>query len=475
MLVKLVQQVVFRALFAFLVLIGLLLFIRVPAFILLLLWSALYFLAFRVRIKRFLLLLMLLSLGVRIFYALLVQTPPQSDFALLYDASVMFSKGDYSFQNMTYFREWAYQTGFVVYQGTLLRIFGIENGVLVLKLFNCLWNAGINALIYLIARNHVSEEIARFTALLYTFFVFPVAFVSVLTNQHIASFFILLGLFILTDKRHLRLKSLSRSLTAALSMALGNIMRPEGLIIIGSVLVYFVCHFFSIRGKHHYRAVLGKAAVFIAVYFIVNTLAYQIIVDTGINREGLKNNTTLWKFVLGLNHQSGGVYSNDDVSLVYGKEMPQWKKIMLEQDLIKERMGKGIAAFAGLFINKLQHLWCDDALFWSYGHISGSKELSILGFNIPFRHVDNALQDLQAMMSYAILAAGIVGAFTQKGRNNAALLLYSTILVASFLVYLFIEVQSRYAYSQQVFLFILASPGLEWLYGRLKGTALKQQ
>ena len=49
-----------------------------------------------------------------------------------------------------------------------------------------------------------------------------------------------------------------------------------------------------------------------------------------------------------------------------------------------------------------------------------------------------------------------------------------TILVISFVIYLFIEVQPRYAYLQQPFMFILSGAGLEILLCRINAFNLKQ-
>ena len=52
----------------------------------------------------------------------LLTTPIESDFALQYEASQQFARGDYSFQETAYFQRWGYQTGLVIWQGTLLKL-----------------------------------------------------------------------------------------------------------------------------------------------------------------------------------------------------------------------------------------------------------------------------------------------------------------------------------------------------------------
>ena len=63
-------------------------------------------------------------------------------------------QGDFSFQNDRYFQRWGYQTGLVIWEGVLLKLW---NNPLLLRLVNCVVSAGTNVLIYLIARDYFED------------------------------------------------------------------------------------------------------------------------------------------------------------------------------------------------------------------------------------------------------------------------------------------------------------------------------
>ena len=64
--------------------------------------------------------LFLSAFVIRLVAAAIIRTPPQSDFAVLLDASQKLNKGDLSFLDTVYFLKWDYQLGFVLFQGVLL-------------------------------------------------------------------------------------------------------------------------------------------------------------------------------------------------------------------------------------------------------------------------------------------------------------------------------------------------------------------
>lgn len=113
----------------------------------------------RIGNRGFIIFIILGTFLIRLIYICTVNTPLDSDFELLYEAAVLFSQGDYSFGQQVYFQEWAYQTGFVIYQGLVIKIFGQAGSILALKILNCIWNTGITLLIYLIARNFFGKNL----------------------------------------------------------------------------------------------------------------------------------------------------------------------------------------------------------------------------------------------------------------------------------------------------------------------------
>ena len=77
---------------------------------------------------------LLFSFISRIIIIISINTVPQSDFAVLYDAAQRLVAGDYTFNTESYFQTWAYQTGYVIYEAAVLKIW---NNIWALKIMNC--------------------------------------------------------------------------------------------------------------------------------------------------------------------------------------------------------------------------------------------------------------------------------------------------------------------------------------------------
>jgi len=430
----------------------------------------------RIGSRGFIIVIILGTFLIRLAYVFTVNTPLDSDFKLLYDAAVLFSHGDNSFSEEVYFQEWAYQTGYIIYQGLVIKVFGEAVGIIALKILNCLWNTGITLLIYLIARNFFGEKPSRLASVLYSGFVFPVTFVSVLSNQHISTFFIMLGLYFMLDRRVIRLKPLYRSLIAGFLLALGDIMRPDSLIVMASLAVYF---FVLVLHAEDRRRKLVKVVQGLAVFLVflaVTSIASYAIRESGINDQGLKNNNFWWKFVVGLNYESQGRYNDHDYNLIYGGGKSAEERKELEKELVRERLGINPLKLANLFLHKVQNMWCENALDWSYKHLLESNSVIDLFFNpVKFTDIDAVLKDLNELFIYTSMILSLLGTLAwRKALMDDGLLVPVAILAASFVVYLFIEVQPRYAYMQQPFLFILSGAGLDILYRSFDRFSLKQ-
>ena len=101
---------------------------------------------------------------------------------------------------------------------------------------NCVWGAGISVLIYKIAREMWKDEkSAQCVGILYSIFVFPVFHTTVLSNCHPSAFFLYLGIYLL-----LTAKNMKKVLLSAGSIAIGNVLRPDAIIFVVAIGVFFV-------------------------------------------------------------------------------------------------------------------------------------------------------------------------------------------------------------------------------------------
>ena len=198
-----------------------------------------FFLCSLLDIKNFSFYLFGIAFSIRIIIIMTIDTPPVSDFECLLSASQRLLEGDTSFVNEVffgtkYFQIWAYQLGYVVFQTGLLWIW---NSVIMLQLFNCLIGAGTTVLVYLIAREICGEQASQVMALVYCFYLFPLTYVTVLSNQFIATFLVYLGIYLLLSQNVKWSFGIKYGVCAAL-LALADILRPESIIPLIAIWLY---------------------------------------------------------------------------------------------------------------------------------------------------------------------------------------------------------------------------------------------
>jgi len=98
---------------------------------------------------------------------------------------------------------------------------------------NLLCSLGLNWFIYATDRRFASERAALTAALLYAVAPSSFLYAGLLTNQHSAAFFIYLGLYLLSEDD----PGPRRSAAAGLCLFAGNLLRPEAVLAVASVLV----------------------------------------------------------------------------------------------------------------------------------------------------------------------------------------------------------------------------------------------
>lgn len=423
-------------------------------------------LPYKCKIPHFLPILFVVSTIVHVIAVFAVQTPLDSDFAMLYQAAEKAAVGDFSFQTLGYFYRWAYQTGFVLWEAAILRVTG---SIAAIKLTNVLLLSGINVLIYLFARRFVEERAAQAAALLYLVTLFPTLMTCVLTNQHVSAFFLLLGVYILTGGGE-RAFSIWRALLAGICLSFGNIMRPEGIVLFAGLFGTVLFLMLMRRSLHGSKKILLGLVIAAAVYFICNAAASWAVAASGVNQYGLTNNWSEWKFLLGFNHDTGGMYSVPDTEL-FGKYhqidstpavLEQAKE--LERQVIHDRIFCSPSSFISLMLAKIQNLWCKDGLGFSLGFINETS-VSWHGLNGSKVYAYAAALDRTVFFSALFLALFGAGCSLRKKDTPVTLdriFPYMT-LMAFFCAFLILEVQPRYAYLPQIFLYMTTAVGIQAL------------
>ena len=397
---------------------------------------------------------------------LLVDAQPVQDFERMYAAAQELSQGGRGYLNDLYYYKWAYQTGFVVYESLILKLFG--TGQFPLQVMNALWMGGIGALVSKIAHCLLPRKAAAGVSILYALYPAPYFLAAVLTNQHIAAFFLYLAVWLLVRKERFALPA---ALLAGVCIAVGNVMRPIGVILILALVCWRGIALLQ-RGWQDWKGEVLRLGGVLAGYVLVMSVASSLIVWTGVNPEGLGNNLSMWKFAVGLNHESSGSWNQPDYQTyqldpvegvdptdreLVRERLEQANKAMARE--VGNRLAEGSAALAKLAVRKSGVMWGDlEYMFWGFGHLDGQAKLGPLT-------VDQYTQILARgdkgvyLAAFALALVGLAG-LLKRGTQGKAGLLLAFLLCGYYAVHLIVEVQARYRYFLLPTVFLLAGYGL---------------
>ena len=234
-------------------------------------------------------------------------------------------------------------------------------------------------------------------------------------------------------------------------MGLGNVIRPEGIVILTTLIVFLII---TLKKKEIKTQLLKSIFIFLGYYLTV-TLCSIILVVTNISPIGLSNKDSLWKFVLGFNHETVGMYDvNDEWALGNQTE---------EMNLIKERTIGSIEKLPILFVKKIRNFWFSSDIYWSNNYLE-NNQVNVLGHEVNGTNINEILINYNTTIYYFMYCLLFLGLYKSEKVEKNNLIKFLTILICVYIgVYLLIEIMPRYAYLPQVALFILSGLGIEYL------------
>ena len=389
--------------------------------------------------NKFIIFLFLFSFIIRLGVIVLVETPIISDFKMMYDAALEIVNGTDSYKSMSYFITWGYQMGHVLYQAVLLNII---NSVFFLKFVNCIITSLTVVFVYLISRRICSDRSAKISSILYSIFLFPLLLNTVLTNQFLPVLLILIALYILLNI-NFKKKFIVSSVVVGILLGLSNIFRSETIVIIFSILLYF--GFLFITKVDWKKLIISFLIIFMGYYVVFNGTSL-LLKATGVSPSGLDILNSSWKFVVGFNYESNGMYTDEDASL-YSRD----------SEAADKEASKRITQFEKIplhFLKKTKVLWFNSDLSWS------------ISMDEAYYNTLNIINQLWIIL-FNILAVCSAFRFI-KLKFDKEHVLMCLILLVYFGVYLLIEVMPRYAYSLQVFEAIIIGVSLDYILKKIK-------
>jgi len=235
--------------------------------------------------------------------------------------------------------------------------------------------------------------------------------------------------------------------------ALGNVIRPVGVIVVCAVFIFELLNAIKhLSRKDYSKAVTAakKFALFALVYFGVLFCCSAAVKASGVNQNGLADNFPEWKLVLGLNAESVGTYNDADVSALMGIT-DRAARDARARALIKQRLSPGAGKLAQLFYEKSAAMWCGyDDMEWEFG-----------GLDLPRAQNRTAKLSLGFYAAiFLLLIFGCVIIIRDKRFSGAALILALAALLY-FGAHLFIEIQVRYREFLVLLIFPLISFAIE--------------
>ncbi len=392
-------------------------------------------------------LLLTFAVFTQMLAVIAIDAQPVSDFSLMYSSAVSTVNGDLSWTGTEYFQRWAYQIPFVLYEALVL---SVSNSMRALQLMNIFFAVGCIWLVYMLAALYLEQSKAVFVGFMYALCPSAVIFTPVLTNQHISLFFMLLGIYVYLAG--LKKGGKNRYIPAAAAgalIAVGNLMRAEAVVVILSIIfctvIYCCC-------RRNIKSIL-PAAVLTLAYLALQFAVGKVLVLCGAAPYGISNNVPQWKFVVGLDFVVGGTYTERNIRIfsITGNA-ERWSETI---NAIKQSHADGMSIPA-FIANKISCFWsADEQLYFVFtGSSTDVSGIDLATFSERFNQYSRAYR----MCLYTLSAAAAVKMFVCRRREfSLPLRLVTTVVCVFFVVFLLIEIQSRYRYVVNPFMVLMAS------------------
>ncbi|MDR1187924.1 MAG: glycosyltransferase family 39 protein [Bifidobacteriaceae bacterium] len=466
--------------------------------------------------------------AVKVVFALHLETEQQSDFLMMYQGAQAINAGDFSFSDTAYWHFFAYQTPFTIYEAFMLKVSG--GSLVPLLVAGAVFMAGTNLLVYLIGRKITGSAVAGLFAAV-AYLVYPSAYLqaSALTNDHLSAFLLYLGAYVaLTGVGRLGAWSGSRGLLAGsgpdglvagagsdglvagpgsdglmagragsdsraagrsrpwrdwrgwalaaaggVLLALGNLARPAGLVVVAALVAALVLAPVMRRGARSSWRPVGLSAlaavVVVAAYGLVGAGADGAIKASGINPAGASNNLPEWKFVFGL--QGNTAQGRQDlVDIGAYDPIPKPDARQIARAALERDIRQLPQTWHRVLARQVNSMWARNEsaryLYWPQFGASDQYRLPdsrtyTLGHYL-------VLGERGVFLPIILMAAwGVV--LLNRDRRWGALATFLACFVAGYaLIHLAIEVQPRYRYLFMPAVFCLAAPAWACLT-RLRG------
>ena len=269
---------------------------------------------------KFGILVSLAAFSVRAAAVFLWKTEPVSDFGLTYDLSNLLATvpvGEWGVAldeyGTIYNDIWSAHMPFIIYQSQLMRLFGTS--VQMLGVINAIWGTLECLIVWAISRYLFGRVEGRNAMLFMAFNPVCIFFTPILSNQHSAVCFFLLGVYTVCAKPWG--KMWLSAFFAGLMFAMGQLLRPEMTAAVLAVAVYFA--FEGVQNKKKMYSLLC-CMIMMFSFFAVSATADKLLRDNEIIHQSMLEQNMKYKVTVGLDKATHGGWSEENAKLIYDEE-----------------------------------------------------------------------------------------------------------------------------------------------------------
>ena len=394
---------------------------------------------------------------------------PTYDSFFVSDAAYHASYGDYTHLEGSYFKQYPFQLGYVLFSEVLIRLFFIHDAFLVIEFFNVLFLViAYYAIIKTVQYTFASENVARMTALFLMLFAAPILFCTFTYGNVPALMFGAIALWQMSAIRRNKWAYLHAGV-AALCIGLAVMVKKNLMIFFAAMAIVLLIRFMRERGFAALACLLLSCVTVIG-FPAFATWQYEarsgIEFGEGIPMEG-------W-LAMGLHDSSrapGWYNSTYTVSSFnkYEQDPVRTRKAALEA--IEKRLdyfGENEDEAYEFFVKKIDSQWNETTYqsIWQ-NNVRGqyAPKWGIAKF-LCIDHEDftKSAMDIYAQILFAFTA---LGALLLLKKREIMQVIFPTIIIGGYLYHLLFEGKSQYVITYVILMAPIAAYGLEMLYGRL--------
>ena len=388
---------------------------------------------------KFLLFLFFVSLLLRIFMVFMIDVPVNSNYKMMYDASLELISHTGSYKSCLYFFTFGYQLGYVFFQSILL---SIVNSVFFIKIVNCVTSSFTIVFIYLISKELSNKKAASIISIIYSIFLFPLLFPSLLSNQILSMLLVLIVIYLWIRQKRI---TVFRSIVIGILLVIAEVLQRDIFIIVIGFVFYLV--FLIINNKEKKMLFLSMMCIVSTFIILLVTTSYVFKV-TGISPNGLANKNPAWRVLEGVHVSSNGRIQEDDFKYLGSVEKTKKE--------LNRRIREDYLDFPKLFLNKIKTIWFSSDIGRFF---NDNKEEEEIQFYIMINQFFVYFFFIMSLLSVITIFKKIY---------KSPQIFISFILVSYFIYYLIVEVTPEYAYSLQILEAVLASITLGYILDKKK-------